>query len=86
MFTELNTNIRGNEMYSKNRKMKKVEVDDLVVVNDLPDTTVYMVCSVENGQAELEYESGYKKINAGKMPVELLLKPTKEQLKNSGLN
>lgn len=76
--------------YSKNKKMKNVEVDDLVVVNDIPDTVVYIVDSISDGAngkwAKLKYESGYKMVGGGEMPVSCLLKPTQEQLKNSGLN
>lgn len=72
------------------KKKKDVEVDDLVVVNDIPDTVVYIVDSVEetaNGKwAKLKYQSGYKMVGGGEMPVSCLLEPTKVQLENNGLN
>ena len=72
--------------YSKNKKMKNVEVDDLVVVNDIPDMVVYKVDSISDGWAKLTYEDHYRTVGGGEMPLSCLLQPTKEQLVNNGLN
>ena len=65
--------------------LNKFETYDHVVVNAEPDTVVYEIAEIKNGWAHLTYMSGYKKVGGGDMPVELLRKPTKTQLKNSGL-
>jgi len=70
----------------KNKKMQEVKVDDLVVVNDVPDTVVYVVDSISEGYAKLKYQQGYKFVSGGEMPVSCLLEPAREQLVNNGLN
>jgi len=66
-------------------RLDKVSQYDLVVVNDLPDTIVYQVDRLNGFIADLSYESGYKRVGGGSLDVSCLKKPTKKQLKNSGL-
>jgi len=63
----------------------KFEQYDLAVVNKLDDTTVYQIEEIKDERAELSYESGYKRVSGGVMPVSCLMKPTKKQLRNSGM-
>lgn len=64
----------------------KVEKDDLVVVNDLDDTIVYIVESVKGFMVSLQYQSGYKLVSGGELDISMLRKPSRKQLENNGLS
>lgn len=63
--------------------MKKVEVRDLVVVNDLPDTQVYSVKAVTGRTAFLVYKVGTQMREGGLIDIDSLQKPTVQQLTNA---
>jgi len=64
--------------------MKKVEVGQFVVVNDLPDTQVYVVDRKEDERTcVLVYRTSNTLCQGGKMDVSLLKKPTAVQYENA---
>lgn len=64
--------------------MKNCKVGDKVVVNELLDTQIYVVASIEGHTCKLEYLQGDgRMINGGYMDVSVLRKPTAKQLKGT---
>jgi hypothetical protein len=62
-------------------KKGQVKPGDLVVVNKLPDATVYTVKEIINDyNAVLTYKVGEKTVSGGGIDISCLRKPTKAQL------
>jgi hypothetical protein len=53
-------------------KKEQVKVGMKVVVNDLPDATVYTVAEVEGFNAKLTYECGEQTLSGGWLDVSCL--------------
>ena len=63
-------------------KQNQVTVGMQVVVNDLPDTTIYTVKSIDSFIVELVYyTSDGTEYNGGQVDVSMIKKPTQKQLK-----
>jgi hypothetical protein len=51
-----------------------------VVVNDLPETTIYTIKKIDGFMVDLVYFEHGREIWGGQMDVSLIKRPTKEQL------
>ena len=69
-------------------KMKRFNREDIkvgmaAVVNELPDTYVYIVDAINGFNVTLSYMAGDQKVGGGTVDYSLLMVPTMEQLANS---
>ena len=62
----------------------RIKPRDQVVVSKSPDTIVYTVRSISDGIAQLIYGPMNRRQSGGIMPIDALMRPTREQLTNNG--